>query len=477
LKYSVDNGATYQTSKTFSDLAAGDYTIKVQEQNSSCEEVYGSNPVVIDVQPATPDAPTVDIITITDCDRATGSVTLTGLPETGSWTINPGGITDTGSSDTVTGLTEGIYNYTVTNAHGCTSPESADVDISSNCVAVIDAVVDTTAPVNGLIGGTTRSLTLNDSLDGSMVVIGTDLGNVKLRELIAPAGFTLNTDGTVAIAANTAAANYSLKYEICEIGSPTNCDTVSSTIVVSAAVIQAVVDTTATVNGRLGGINVVNVLANDSLNRTVVNLVQVDLTTVTSNANLILNDDGSIDVPANTPVGIYTLTYKICEKLNPINCNQAEVKVEVSNILPDFTPSIDIDALGFSSEGSTKDFVVNISEIKGAPSDGQVVLKISTGYGFLITYIDTASTSDVNGGVSVNNNDWEITEAPHFITMTLKQGVIIATNTFSAIGFKIIRKPGVPTHTTQPITVAIVNGSGLDNQSNNNGYNIVVRAH
>ena len=82
----------------------------------------------------------------------------------------------------------------------------------------------------------------------------------------------------------------------------------------------------------------------------------------------------------------------------------------------------------------------------------------------------------MNGGVSVNNNDWVITENSSLITMTLKTGVIIGTNTFSAIGFTIERKSGVPAQTSQPITVTIVNGSGLDSQNYNNTYNTVVKA-
>jgi hypothetical protein len=61
-------------------------------------------------------------------------------------------------------------------------------------------------------------------------------------------------------------------------------------------------------------------------------------------------------------------------------------------------------------------------------------------------------------------------------TITLKTGFLIGTNTFSAIGFTINRKTGTPTQTTQPITVTIVNGSGLDSQNVNNTYSTVVTA-
>jgi hypothetical protein len=246
--------------------------------------------------------------------------------------------------------------------------------------------------------------------------------------------------------------------------------------VVSAPIIDANQDTAGPINGATGATNVVNVLTNDTVNASAVSIGQINLTTVTSNSNLTLNAVGSIAVAPNTPSGTYTLTYQICDKSNPTNCSQATVSIVVVKELPDFTPTIDIDALVFVAAGNAKDFVVNISEIKGAPSDGQVIVKIVKQSAFLITYGAATSTSNVNGGVSVNNTDWVITENGSFITMTLKLGIIIGTNTSSSIGFTIARKPDVPAQTSQPITVTIINNSGLDIYNFNNTYNTVVKA-
>jgi uncharacterized repeat protein (TIGR01451 family) len=145
-------------------------------------------------------------------------------------------------------------------------------------------------------------------------------------------------------------------------------------------------------------------------------------------------------------------------------------------VLPDFTPTIAIDELGFLSAGSTKDFVVNISEVKGASSNGQIVLTITKGSAFLITYAANTTSSNVNDGIQVNNSDWIITENSFIITMISKPGVIIEANTFSSIGFTVTRELDIPTQTTQPITITITNGSGEDSQPFNNTYNIVIKA-
>ena len=62
---------------------------------------------------------------------ATGSVVLSGLPAVGTWTINPDAIAGTGTSTTISGLTAGTYNYTVTNASGCTSAAPASIVINA----------------------------------------------------------------------------------------------------------------------------------------------------------------------------------------------------------------------------------------------------------------------------------------------------------------------------------------------------------
>ena len=82
-----------------------------------------------------PAAPTIGIITQPTCTLATGSVVLSGLPESGTWTltISPGGTatTGTGTSTTISGLAGQIYTFTVTNASGCTSETSANVVINA----------------------------------------------------------------------------------------------------------------------------------------------------------------------------------------------------------------------------------------------------------------------------------------------------------------------------------------------------------
>jgi len=52
LEYSIDNGATYQSSPMFSDLSPGSYTVTVKDTNGGCESNITSG--TIDDAPAAP---------------------------------------------------------------------------------------------------------------------------------------------------------------------------------------------------------------------------------------------------------------------------------------------------------------------------------------------------------------------------------------------------------------------------------------
>ncbi|MGV1013325.1 MAG: hypothetical protein ACOYBS_12880, partial [Flavobacterium sp.] len=246
------------------------------------------------------------------------------------------------------------------------------------------------------------------------------------------------------------------------------------------SVIDAVTETTTSINGTIGGTTPA-LTSNDTLNGVpvVIGLAQGDITISLINplpTGLTLNSNGTVTIAPNTPSGTYSVNYQICEVTNTANCDS--VISYVSVILTDFTPTIDIDDVVFLTAGVSRDFVVNISEIGAGPSIGQLTFKIPKQSGFNITYnaSTTLSNVGVGTGTPVNNNDWIITENSLFITVTLKPNVVIAASTFSSIGFTITRKPNVPNQTWQPITATIINASGADSVDDNNSYNVVVKA-
>jgi gliding motility-associated-like protein len=185
------------TSTTITDILAGTYTFTVTNAEGCVSPA--SVAVTIFTQPVTPTPPLVGLITQPVCGVPTGSVVLGGLPSTGIWTLTryPGAITSTGSgvSSTITGLQPGTYNYTVTNASGCTSSLSASIVIN-------DAPVVPGIPIVGTITQPTCTVAT-----GSVVLSNLpSTGEWVLTR--APDAVTTNGTGTTVTIAGLSAGTY-----------------------------------------------------------------------------------------------------------------------------------------------------------------------------------------------------------------------------------------------------------------------------
>ena len=116
---------------------------------------------------------------------------------------------------------------------------------NSFVVGIVDAVDDTTGPINGLNGGDAGINVLNNDILNCIAVIPSQVSIVS----IPTTQLKVNTDGTVTVTPGTTAGIYAISYQICEILNPTNCDTATVTVVVTT--IDAVNDATTTVNGAI----------------------------------------------------------------------------------------------------------------------------------------------------------------------------------------------------------------------------------
>ncbi|MEZ7507361.1 HYR domain-containing protein, partial [Flavobacterium sp. Arc2] len=138
----------------------------------------------------------------------------------------------------------------------------------------IKAVNDIAGPINGTNGGDAGiNVLTNDTLNGVKVnptdVLITSTPNGPL---------TVNTDGTVTVAPNTKAGDYTVDYTICQVLNPNNCSTATVTVTVVAPAIKAVNDIAGTINGTKGDDAGINILTNDTLNGVKVNPTDVLIT-------------------------------------------------------------------------------------------------------------------------------------------------------------------------------------------------------
>ena len=146
-EYSI-NGGAYQASGTFGSLAPGTYIVTIRDALMDTFDI----PVTI-TEPGGPLSIVMNQVNILCSGDATGSAsaTITGgvTPYSYSWNTSP--VQTTAS---VSGLTDGNYSVTVTDANGCT----------------IDGAVQITEPQPLAISATTTSTSCPDEPDGSITL-------------------------------------------------------------------------------------------------------------------------------------------------------------------------------------------------------------------------------------------------------------------------------------------------------------------
>jgi large repetitive protein len=112
--YSIDGGTTWQTTSTYSNLAAGSYDIVVRNNDQSCPAIHV--PTVI----AAPIAPTLVTTILTkpvDCAQPTGKITVIAVgPNPIQYSIDNG--TTWTTNNVFSNLGPGYYNIKIRNADG-----------------------------------------------------------------------------------------------------------------------------------------------------------------------------------------------------------------------------------------------------------------------------------------------------------------------------------------------------------------------
>ncbi|MFJ1429860.1 hypothetical protein ACILE2_03510, partial [Capnocytophaga canimorsus] len=328
----------------------------------------------------------------------TGEVTLTPL-------ITPTGITIDGDGKVTVGtnVSSGVYTLTYKICENGATPDNCDdatvtITVENSIVADNDNL--------GLVvsgGTTTQTVISNDKLNGTSVVIGTEVGQVTLTPIITPTGITIDaTNGKVTVGTNVSSGVYTLTYKICENGAtPDNCDDATVTVTVQNGIVADDDDLGTVVSG---GTTTQTVITNDRLNGTPVvigtGVGQVTLTPIITPTGITIDaTNGKVTIGTNVSSGVYTLTYKICENgAIPDNCDDATVTITVQNGIV-----AEDDNLGtVVSGGTTTQTVISNDKLNGT----SVVIGTGVGQVTLTPLITpTGITIDAtNGKVTVGTN-------------------------------------------------------------------------
>ena len=265
----------------------------------------------------------------------------------------------TGAVDVKPGTPAGTYTFNYQICENLNPTNCKTSTITANVVGgPVVAVDDVATGINGASGATAViNAYTSDTINGVVATTSNSTITLAASSTVPPELVFTPATGAVDVKPGTPLGTYTFKYQICENLNPANCQVATETVTVGTAVIAAAPDTPANVNGATGSPALVNAYANDMLNSvpvtpsTITGTVTTPPTPINGGPVPALDPaTGTVSVPAGTPAGAYTIAYKICEKLNPSNCDNTTITVNV-----DAAPIV-----------ATSDTVSNINGLTGA---------------------------------------------------------------------------------------------------------------
>ena len=241
---------------------------------------------------------------------------------------------------------------TIAVLQSVTTPTTAtSTTVTATITPTVITLSDDTYTVTTTESTTTTATTVgsvftNDRLNGKPI----DIRKVifSLLPQSTPTSFVITKDGNIIVPAQTPIGRYTLNYRICDNSQPSKgksqkpiCQTATVTIAVLQSVTTPTTTTPTTVTSTTTptvitlsddtytltttesttttATTVGSVFANDRMNGKPIDIPKVIFSLLpqsTPNA-FIITKDGNIIVPSHTPIGRYTLNYRICDNSQP----------------------------------------------------------------------------------------------------------------------------------------------------------------
>jgi gliding motility-associated-like protein len=425
------------TTANFTSLSpSNNYSfIVTNEEGCTSQSSASAN---ISAIPSNPTTPLIGTVIQPSCNAPTGSVNLSGLPSTGSWTItsSPGSIIQNGSgtSTIFTGLNPGnSYSFTVTNSFGCTSPSSAN--------ALINAYTPT-PPVIGMItqpncNVATGSVELSGLPAAGNWEIFESVGNTSITGSGTTATFTGLTSGTY---------NFIVEDNInCPSGPSLSAVINQQPTTPSAPIIGTVTQPTCLLN--TGAINLTGLPVSGSwtitstpggnINGTGISTTISGLTAGSSYTFSVINTAGCSS-STTLPVLINTIpnnpSSPIIGTITQPSCLSPFGSAELSGLpAGNWTITASPGGAAVNGSGSTTTFsgllpsttytfiVTNISTLCTSPASGNAVINIYSPAAPIVGTITQPTCADQTGSVDLSglpNGNWTLTASPGGFTFS-----------------------------------------------------------
>jgi len=298
---------------------------------------------------------------------------------------------------------------TTTNTTITTTTTPAVITLSDDTYTVTTTESTTTTAT------TVGSVFSNDSLNGKPI----DIQKVifSLLPQSTPNTFIITKEGNIIVPAQTRIGRYTLNYRICDNSQPSSqkpvCQTATITIVVLQSVTTPTTTTptiatsttitatttptivtptiitlsddtytvTTTESTTTTATTVGSVFSNDSMNGKPIDIQKVifSLLPQSTPTSFVITKDGNIIVPSQTPIGHYTLNYRICDSKNknqkPI-CQTATITITILQTPVTPTVSATIETATSSTTQSVTNQPIAVSDSATTPMNTPIRIAV-----------------------------------------------------------------------------------------------------
>ena len=257
-----------------------------------------------------------------------------------------------------------------------------------------DTYIVTTTESVTTTATTVGSVFTNDRLNGKPI----DIQKVTFSLLpqSTPNTFVITKDGNIIILPHTPMGRYTLNYRICDNSQPSKdksqkpiCQTATVTIAVLQSVTTSTIITlsddtytiTTTESSTTTATTVGSVFANDRLNGKPIDIQKVIFSLLPQSTpnTFIITKDGNIIVPSHTPIGRYTLNYRICDSKNknqkPI-CQTATITITILQTPVTPTVSATVETATSSTTQSATNQPIAVSDSATTPMNTPIRIAV-----------------------------------------------------------------------------------------------------
>ena len=259
-----------------------------------------------------------------------------------------------------------------------------------------DTYTVTTTESTTTTATTVGSVFTNDRLNGKLI----DIRKVifSLLPQSTPNTFIITKDGNIIVPPQTPIGRYTLNYRICDNSQPSkgkNFKPICQTVTVTIAILQLVTtpttsttitattttptvitlsdDTytiTTTESSTTTATTVGSVFANDSMNGKPIDIQKVifSLLPQSTPTSFVITKGGNIIVPAQTPIGHYTLNYRICDNSQPSKgknfkpvCQTATITITIlqTPVTPTVSATVETDTSSSTQSATNQPIAVS----------------------------------------------------------------------------------------------------------------------